>query len=515
MNRLTFAQKLWLPLAVALLGLLALSLFGAYQARQVRIEERRAGLFNVADAAYNVLSQYNDMAQSGAMPLADAQKQAAARIQAMHFGKDGYFALMTGDEVMVLHPNPAMNGKSVKGVADSHGRPLYDLLLQAAQTPEGSFIDYSFPRLGSTEEAPKTGYARSFGPWNWVLITGLYTDDIQAAFLNNLIASGLILLAIGVVLAVIVVLSTRSVQRQIGGDPAYAMGVAERIAAGDLSAEIEVGARDASSMMFTMKSMRNALTQTISEIKSSADHVATASQQIASGNRDLSQRTESQAASLQETAASMEQITSMVRRTADNAKEASNVAGSAASVTERSNEMMTEVVASMREIADGSNRMVDIISVIEGIAFQTNILALNAAVEAARAGEEGRGFAVVAGEVRTLAQRSANAAKEIRELIQNSATKVGAGSALVERTGVTLEQTRDAIARVVSLVHEIAAAALEQSSGIDQVNIAVTQMDSVTQQNAALVEEATAAAHALEEQAVRLRESVAVFRVAA
>jgi methyl-accepting chemotaxis protein len=433
----------------------------------------------------------------------------------MHFGKDGYFALMTGDEVMVLHPNPAMIGKSMKGVADLQGRPLYDLLLKAAQTPEGSFIDYAFPRPGSTEEAAKTGYARSFEPWNWILITGLYTDDIQAAFLSNLIASGLILLAIGVVLAAIVVLCTRSVQRQIGGDPLYAMGVAERIAAGDLTADIQVEAGDAGSMMFTMKSMRDALTRTIADIKSSADHVASASQQIAGGNRDLSQRTESQAASLQETAASMEQITSMVRRTADNAKEASTVAGSAASVTERSNEMMGGVVTSMHEIAEGSKRMVDIISVIEGIAFQTNILALNAAVEAARAGEEGRGFAVVAGEVRTLAQRSANAAKEIRDLIQDSAGRVDAGSALVERTGATLQQTRQAIERVVSLVHEIAAAAHEQSAGIDQVNIAVTQMDSVTQQNAALVEEASAAAHSLEEQAGRLKQSVAVFQVAA
>jgi methyl-accepting chemotaxis protein len=513
MNRLSFAQKLWLPLIVSLVGLFALSLFGAYQARQVRIDERRQGLFNVADAAYNVLAQYDGMAKSGTLPLAEAQTQAAARIKAMRFGKDGYFALMTGDETMVLHPNPAMNGKSMKGVADSHGNRLYDLLLQAAQTPDGDFIDYAFPRMGSTQEAPKTGYARRFAPWDWVLITGLYTDDIQAAFMENLLAFGLILLGIGAALAAIVVMSTRSIQRQIGGDPLYAMGVAEHIAAGDLTADIQVRASDSTSMMFTMKSMRDALTRTIAEIKSSADHVATASKEIASGNSDLSQRTEDQAASLQETAASMEQITSMVRRTADNANEASTVARSAADVTERSDQMMTKVVTSMHEIAAESNKMVDIIAVIEGIAFQTNILALNAAVEAARAGEEGRGFAVVAGEVRTLAQRSATAAKEIRALIQASAGKVGEGSALVERTGATLQETRQAIARVASLVQEIAAATSEQSSGIDQVNIAVTQMDGVTQQNAALVEEASAAAHALEEQAARLKQSVSIFQV--
>jgi methyl-accepting chemotaxis protein len=513
MNRLTFAQKLWLPLLVSLAGLVVLSLFGAYQARQVRIDERREGLFNVADAAYNVLAQYDDMVKSGTLPLAAAQAQAAARIKAMRFGKDGYFALMTGDETMVLHPNPAMNGKSVKGLADSHGTPLYDLLLTASQTPGGSFIDYSFPRMGSSEEAPKTGYARHFAPWDWVLITGLYTDDIQAAFMHNLLAFGLILLGLGAALAAIVVVSTRSIQRQIGGDPLYAMSVAERIASGDLTADIHVRDTDSASMMFTMKTMRDALTRTIAEIKSSADHVATASKEIASGNSDLSQRTEDQAASLQETAASMEQITSMVRRTAENAREASTVAGSAAEVTNRSDQMMAKMVTSMHDIAAESNKMVDIISVIEGIAFQTNILALNAAVEAARAGEQGRGFAVVAGEVRTLAQRSANAAKEIRELIQASAGKVDAGSVLVERTGTTLQETRHAIARVASLVQEIAAAASEQSAGIDQVNIAVTQMDEVTQQNAALVEEASAAAHALEKQAARLKQSVAIFQV--
>jgi methyl-accepting chemotaxis protein len=513
MNRLSFAQKLWLPLIVSLAGLFALSLFGVYQARQVRIDERRQGLFNVADAAYNVLAQYDGMVKSGALPLAEAQAQAAARIKAMRFGKDGYFALMTGDETMVLHPNPAMNGKSVKGLSDSHGNPLYDLLLQAAQTPEGNFIDYAFPRMGSTEEAPKTGYARRFAPWDWVLITGLYTDDIQAAFMRNLVAFGLILLGIGAGLSAIVVVSARSIQRQIGGDPLYAMSVAECIASGDLAADIQVREGDSTSMMFTMKSMRDALTQTIAEIKSSADHVATASKEIASGNSDLSQRTEDQAASLQETAASMEQITTMVRRTADNAKEASTVARSAADVTDRSDQMMAEVVTSMHDIASESNKMVDIIAVIEGIAFQTNILALNAAVEAARAGEEGRGFAVVAGEVRTLAQRSATAAKEIRALIQASAGKVDAGSVLVGRTGTTLRETREAIGRVASLVQEIAAAASEQSAGIDQVNIAVTQMDEVTQQNAALVEEASATAHALEEQAARLKQSVSIFQV--
>ena len=305
----------------------------------------------------------------------------------------------------------------------------------------------------------------------------------------------------------------RRLTKQLGGEPAYAKEIASRIAAGDLSNRIALGGKDRSSMLFALSDMQNGLATTVADIASSADAIATASGQISMGNLDLSQRTEQQAFALERTASSMEQLTSTVRQNADNAKQASTLANNASEIAEQGGAVVSRVVATMNEINDSARSIGDIIGVIEGIAFQTNILALNAAVEAARAGEEGRGFSVVAAEVRNLAQRSAAAAKEIKALIQTSVERVGNGSALAADAGQTMDEIVKAVKRVTDIMGEISAASSEQSAGIEAINLAVTQMDAGTQQNAALVEEATAAARSLDDQARGLKAMVGKFRL--
>ncbi|OAD13175.1 methyl-accepting chemotaxis protein [Achromobacter insolitus] len=288
----------------------------------------------------------------------------------------------------------------------------------------------------------------------------------------------------------------------------------DRIAGGDLTARVDVRNTNEIGQLFAaLKRMQESLTRTVASVRRGVDEINVGSHEIAAGNTDLSSRTEQQAASLEETAASMEQLASTVKQNADNARQANQLAASASDVAERGGSAVSEVVSTMQEISGSSRKISEIVSVIDGIAFQTNILALNAAVEAARAGEQGKGFAVVAGEVRSLAQRSAQAAKEIKGLIEDSVTKVGAGSEQVERAGATMQEIVASVKRVTDIMGEISAASEEQSSGIDQVNRAVSQMDEVTQQNAALVEEAAAAAGSLQEQAQRLAEAVAVFKI--
>ncbi|PLZ00364.1 methyl-accepting chemotaxis protein [Burkholderia sp. WAC0059] len=301
--------------------------------------------------------------------------------------------------------------------------------------------------------------------------------------------------------------------RQLGGEPAHAKAIAGRIASGDLTHPVELRAGDTSSMLSALRDMQLGLSSTVSEIAASAEAIASASGEISAGNRDLSRRTEDQSVALERTASSMEELTSTVRQNADNAKQASTLANNASEIAEKGGEVVGRVVSTMGEISDSAKSIADITGVIEGIAFQTNILALNAAVEAARAGEEGRGFSVVAGEVRNLAQRSAAAAKEIKALIAASVERVENGSTLAQDAGQTMDEVVKAVKRVTDIIGEISAASAEQSAGIEEINRAVTQMDAGTQQNAALVEEATAAAQSLDDQAHVLKRLVGKFQL--
>ena len=325
--------------------------------------------------------------------------------------------------------------------------------------------------------------------------------------LTVLAAGCAVALAIGIGAAWLI---TRSITSPIQ----QSVRIAQRVAAGDLTSHIEVTSKDETGQLLqALRDMNGALINIVSEVRNGTDTIASASQQIASGNADLSSRTEEQASSLEETASSMEELTSTVKQNADNARQANQLAVSASEVAVKGGAVVSEVVDTMGSINESAKKIVDIIGVIDGIAFQTNILALNAAVEAARAGEQGRGFAVVASEVRNLAQRSAQAAKEIKALIDTSVEKVDAGSKLVDQAGETMQEVVESIKRVTDIMGEISSASAEQTSGIEQVQQAVAQIDETTQQNAALVEEAAAASESLREQAGKLTQVVSVFKL--
>ncbi|MEA3126982.1 MAG: methyl-accepting chemotaxis protein [Caballeronia sp.] len=326
------------------------------------------------------------------------------------------------------------------------------------------------------------------------------------------ISAALAALIVGVIAALLI---TRSILKQLGAEPGEAQRVASEIADGNLAVPVVIAPGASGSLMASLEAMRAQLSSIVSGIKTSADSIAVAANEMAQGNVDLSQRTEEQAASLEQTAASMEELTSTVKQNTDNAKQANMLARTASDAATAGGQVVERVVTKMRDISASSSKVGEIINLIEGIAFQTNILALNAAVEAARAGEQGRGFAVVAGEVRTLAQRCASAAKQVKDQIGESLDHVDTGSGLVAEAGKSMSELLSSVKQVTDIMGEISAASSEQSTGIEQVSVAVGQMDEVTQQNAALVEQATAAAQAMADQAKSLREAVGVFRVGA
>ncbi|WP_236079209.1 methyl-accepting chemotaxis protein [Paraburkholderia nemoris] len=380
--------------------------------------------------------------------------------------------------------NLALTNKRDEAIAemDEHCRPLLAALIRATN----AYADYTRSRQEQ--------------------LVSEYTAHYESQ--RNLLIA-ICLIALGLAVGACVVIT-----RAVTGPLRFAIDVARTVSEGDLRTRITVEGRDETSKLLTaLREMNERLTVTVGRVRDSSTSIAGAARQIAAGNMDLSQRTEQQAASLQETASSMEELTSTVKQNADNAQQGSMLAANASSVAQKGSEVVGQVVNTMHDISDSSTKIADITGIIEGIAFQTNILALNAAVEAARAGEQGRGFAVVASEVRSLAQRSSSAAKEIKDLIATSVDKIRDGSALAGEAGKTMTEVTQAVARVTDIMAEIAAASTEQSRGIEQVNLAITQMDNVTQQNAALVEEAAAASRSMEDQGEQLTDAVAFFQV--
>ena len=514
MSRMSLNRKLWLSLALVWLGLLGVGLWSAIETRGTMLAERKAGMANLVEAAQGVVNGYYALSQNGKMSEADAQREALARLATMRYGESGYLFVMDSKPVVLMHPTlPQMTGKPVGDFKDPDGKLLYVAIVDAAKASGRGFAQYR-GRLPHSETAvPKVSYVVRFAPWDWNITSGVFIKDIDTVYYQTLLGHLAVVLVIGALISLAMVLIIRNVRASLGGEPEQAARLAANIAQGDLTQAVAVRPHDKTSMMAAMHEMQSRLQRTIGEIRSSAESIASATQQIAAGNGDLSQRTEQQAASLQETAASMEELTATVKQNADNARQASGLAHNASEIATRGNDVVSRVIDTMGEINESSRQIADIIGVIEGIAFQTNILALNAAVEAARAGEQGRGFAVVAGEVRSLAQRSGTAAKEIKQLIGASVERVHNGSTLVQQAGATMGEILQAVQRVTDIMGEIAAASEEQSGGISQVGRAVTQMDEVTQQNAALVEQAAAAAASLQDQARRLRDTVSAFRV--
>ncbi|MDH1430145.1 methyl-accepting chemotaxis protein [Comamonas aquatica] len=514
LQHITVTRRLGGLVTMAILTLLALGAGLSLSERSLLLQERQNGVRQTVEIAHGLIAHFHQQAAQGKISTEEAQARALQSLAALRYSGNEYFWVNDMHPRMIMHPvRPQLNGQDVSGNKDPTGRALFIDFVNIVKKDGAGFHSYLWPMPGSDEPVENISYVMGFQPWGWVVGSGVYIDTVNAAFLQRMIGAAAVSAALALLLVLLGWLISRSILRQLGDEPAALLAGTERMAQGDLSTPI-AHRGDARSVAQGLEHMRTHLADIVQGVRHSAEHVTLASQEIAQGNHDLSGRTEEQASALEQTAASMEQVGSTVRQNADNARQANQLALNASQVAQQGGQVVQEVVTTMRGINSASQRIADIIGVIDGIAFQTNILALNAAVEAARAGEQGRGFAVVAAEVRSLAGRSAEAAKEIKTLITASVEQIAQGSALADRAGHTMADVVSAIRHVNDIVGEISAASAEQSAGVGQIAEAITQMDHNTQQNAALVEQSAAAANGLKMQAEQLLQAVSRFRLA-
>ncbi|WP_028310759.1 methyl-accepting chemotaxis protein [Derxia gummosa] len=509
------STRLLVLTATALIAMTALVSASMFVLRQSMLDDRRAQITTMLLHAEKLVASFQKREAAGELTRDEAQKRAREALSALNDETRSYYFVRLPDGLLLVHVNPKLLGTTA-ATRMADGRRDTDTIREELARNHIGFYMVDLHRSTDPDGVmtTKLNGVVEIKEWGWWLGTGFFMNDIGEAFRRTALLLG----AIGAVAVALVALLARrtlsSTRAALGGDLEYAVRVAQRIADGNLAEPVHLTAgtgRD--SLLGSLARMQGELAGIVRGIRDGTEVIDTGTREIAEGNANLSQRTEEQAASLEETSASMEDLTGMVKRTADNARRASDLAADASRTAADGHEVVASVVRTIGGISASSTRIRDIVGVIDGIAFQTNILALNAAVEAARAGEQGRGFAVVASEVRALAQRSATAAKEIAELIGESTAQVDGGVAMANRAGETMAGLLASVRSVSTLVEEIAAASGEQSGNLEQVGSAVARMDQVTQQNAALVEQAAAAAKSLSGEAEKLSVAVAAFRL--
>ncbi|MBV5299172.1 MAG: cache domain-containing protein [Rhodoferax sp.] len=507
---LSIRAKLGILTLASILGLILVTSFSARDQYQQSLKDRQQRVQQQVEAASGVLIWAHQLETSGKVSKEQAQEMAKAAIVQMRYDKKEYFWINDMQGIMLMHPKADLIGKGGDAIRDPNGFLILDEGVKVVRKDGSGFMSYFWPKPGKDLPVGKISYVLGFAPWAWVIGSGLYVDDLHDQFIARAWQQGWQVLGVALIVGLIGFVISRAIVRGIK----TAVNVTDAMAAGDLTVNIKAeGDDEIAALLRAMASMQASLATVVAQVRHGSEGVSSASAEIAQGNNDLSSRTESQASALQQTSASMEQLNATVTQNADSARQANVLAASASTIAVQGGEVVAQVVDTMKGINAASHQIADIIQVIDGIAFQTNILALNAAVEAARAGEQGRGFAVVASEVRALAGRSADAAKEIKSLINASVARVEQGSALVDQAGSTMIEVVRSIRRVTDLMGEISAASSEQSLGVSQVGEAVSQMDQVTQQNAALVEQMAAAAGSLKSQAQDLVQVVAVFKL--